>query len=129
MMLTFAERLAIFTNWSHAVSSDEDLTDAEFSHQTTTKDPDTVVCQVCKTSLYNWEPDDDPMWEHPYRSRSCIRVSKTDSTIMMFVQKAAALPKKDSQASRQEDSQASSQASSQEAPPQEMSQSACRASE
>ena len=111
-MSTFDERLASFTNWPHTSPNPEDLADAGFSHQPTSKDPDTVICQVYKTSLYDWEPEDDPIEEHYSRSKSCIRFpSKSLTTIMMFVQDVTASLQKDSQASSPQASPIAPQAS------------------
>ncbi|KAL2058745.1 hypothetical protein ABVK25_000036 [Lepraria finkii] len=120
-MSTYEERLASFTDWPNSPyisPTPEDLAYAGFSHQPTSKDPDTVICQACRTSLYDWEPDDDPMQEHYLRSKSCIRFpSKSSPTMMMFAQDVTALLQKRSQASLLKDQKGSSrQASAQGAP-------------
>ena len=115
-MSTFEERLASFTDeWPHTVPSPEALADAGFSHQPTSKQPDAVVCQVCKTCLVDWEPEDDPKEEHHIRSKSCLRHSKT-LLRLVFVQYTSTSPPKGSQASAQKDLQASPQIAPQPSP-------------
>ena len=85
-MSTFAECLASFINWPHASPSAEDLADAGFSRKPTIKEPDNVICQICKTQLCDWQSEDNPKLEHYRRSRSYLRVAlKTDPTLI-FVQ-------------------------------------------
>ena len=97
---------ASFINWPHASPSAEDLADVGFSHKPTIKETDNVICQICKTQLCDWQPEDNPRSEHYNRSRNCLRVaSKTEVS-----------PPEDTQASLQKDLQISSQPGNQKAP-------------
>ena len=37
---------------------------------------DNVVCRICNTRLFDWEPEDDPEFEHLIHSGSCRRFQK-----------------------------------------------------
>ena len=115
-MLTYGERLTSFTSaWPHASPSPQDLAEAGFSYRPTSELLDSVICQLCNTQLYDWEPADDPMQEHYRCSKSCIKLAEGDSTLL-FVQDAMALPQKVAQASVQADLSAPQKAPQQKAP-------------
>ena len=48
-LLTYKERLAIFTAWPHTLSIAEKIADTRFSHQSTSKKPNNIICKKCNT--------------------------------------------------------------------------------
>ena len=75
-MSTYTECLASFASWPHTSPTPEALAEAGFSHMPTASYTDNVVCRICNTRLFDWEPEDDPEFEHLIHSGSCRRFQK-----------------------------------------------------
>ncbi|KAL2045128.1 hypothetical protein ABVK25_012197 [Lepraria finkii] len=75
-MSTYTECLASFVSWPHTSPTPEALAEAGFSHMPIAGCADNVVCRICNTRLFDWEPEDDPEFEHLIYSGSCRRFQK-----------------------------------------------------
>ena len=74
--MSYSKCLTLLTNWPHDSPSPEDLADARCSLQSTSKELDMAICQLCNTCLWDMEPEDGPKGRtlSPLKKHSEIRI-------------------------------------------------------